>query len=277
MYKLWLALGLTITLGCAGADGPKKGAPGGAAGSGGTGGAGGSGGSGGTPIVADASLPGFGGSGGSSGNDGSVAPDAAPPADVRPADAAPPAGGNPAAALENQLIKVTCPAGTAATSKQCQLPETVRVFSKDYKIEGDPALTYKVKMKFCAVFEGLQYNGCTSSPDDPSVCIGGTRVTGGFPGTYPTLALKTADPARTYYLNKRADFSDAIFKFEYTLSFEARGGSTVSLVSDGGMMNGVFTARQSNPPPQCTPAPPGIEMQPYLGQYVYIQTATATP
>jgi hypothetical protein len=144
---------------------------------------------------------------------------------------------------------------------------------------GNPATTYKVHVRFCAVFEGLGYTACMTNADNaanPAVCVDGTRPTGGNPGTYPTLGIRVAAPAHVYYLNRQAMYLDEIFQFGSTVTFDAQGGTTVTLISDGGSGDDVFTANQSTPPPACPTRPVGIAAG-YLGQYFHVESVTTDP
>jgi hypothetical protein len=136
-----------------------------------------------------------------------------------------------------------------------------------------------VTLHFCAAFEGRQYENCETVPDRPELCIDGTPAESppepSFIPTYPTLALKVSDPEHVYYLN--ANFrNDRINKLDYSATFPINGGATVTFESDGGSNSGVYTARQAGENVEC-PDVPGIEDQPYLGQFIHIQVETVEP
>jgi hypothetical protein len=183
-------------------------------------------------------------------------------------------GGSPAAALDKLLIKVPCPAAT--TGGSCNIATNVRAYDKPFTIGGTPGTLYKVKLKICAVHEGRPYTMCTASPDSPRICINGMPGTGGFAPTYPTLALKVGDPARTYYLNSGNDYADKILKFDYTATFEMKGGTMVNFISDGGSNGGVYTAYQGGAKYTCPDAPAEL-VQPYAGQFVWVQVVSVDP
>jgi hypothetical protein len=290
-HRCLQSLGLALVLACSssstrkppppangGAGGDSNGGTGGSApgGSGGAGGramggsgGGGSGGSGGG---------GAGGSGGSGGAGGS-AMDAArdtSSADTGGVTGDGGGGSGPAAALHNQVISVACPANTGAMATSCSIADNVRMFDKMFTIGGDPNVTYRVRLKICAVFEARPYSGCMTSPDSTRICINGMPVTTGFAPTYPTLAVKVTEPARTYFINSGTDFSDDIKKLDYTATFEMKGGTTVNIQSNGGQGMNVYTAYQMNRRHTC-PNPPGITTQPYLGQFVHFQVESVDP
>ena len=97
----------------------------------------------------------------------------------------------------------------------------------------------------------------------------GAMVTGGI--------VDYDAPARTYYLNREQSFQDQVFKFDYTATFEMKGGTTVHFFSDGGGNEGHYTAYGDGGPHSCTPTPPGITKQPYLGQFLHIQVKGTQP
>jgi hypothetical protein len=95
-----------------------------------------------------------------------------------------------------------------------------------------------------------------------------------YQATYPTLAFKP-DAQRTYYLNGIWK-SDDISKLDYSATFDVKGGSMVTIESDGGNNGGIYTAYQKARRYEC-PMPPGIEMQPYLGQFLHVKVESVTP
>jgi len=251
-----------------GGTGGKVTGTGGKATGGSTGGA--AGGSGGTGGSTGGTVGGDGGSGpaADAGTDASVAKDSG----------AAGSGGSVAAALHDQVITVPCPGNPTGTPMECAFPVAQHKFDKPFTLGGDPAVTYKVTLHFCAVFEGMRYSGCMmDNPATPKVCLGGTRSNGGNDADYPNLGLKIGDPARTYYLNREPTFLDKVFKFDYSATFEMKGGTTVNFFSDGGGNTGHYTAYGSGGPHTCTPMPPGIMKQPYLGQFIHIQVMGTEP
>ena len=194
-------------------------------------------------------------------------------ADAGAGDMGAPNGNNPAAALHDLVITVPC-ANQSGTGKSCNLPADVRAFDKPYMIAGTAGTTYNVKLKVCAIFEAKPYNGCTDHPESPKICINGMPGAGGFAPTYPTLAIKAGE--NTYYLNKEAGYADKIFKFDYTATFEMQGGSMINILSNGGSNGGIYTAYQGPGMPTC-PNVPGVEKQPYLGQFIHFQVVSAEP
>jgi hypothetical protein len=185
--------------------------------------------------------------------------------------------GGVASALHDQVITVPCPGNPTGKAPECSFPAAKHRFDKPFTLGGDPAVTYKVTLRFCAVFEGMRYSGCTKDdPKAPKVCLGGARASQGYDADYPTLGLKIGAPARTYYLNREQTFQDQVFKFDYAATFEMKGGTTVHFFSDGGGNDGHYTAYGDGGPHSCTPSPPGIK-QPYLGQFLHIQVLDTQP
>jgi hypothetical protein len=288
-HRCLLSLGLALLLACSssstrkpppptgGAGGDTNGGAGGSSGAGGSGG--GYGGSGGSATGGTGGGGSGGSGGGGSGGAGGSAMDAArdtssPDANVPVGDGG--GGTGPAAALHNQVFSVACPAGTGAMAASCSIADNVRMFDKMFTIGGDPNVTYRVRLKICAVFEAKPYSGCMTSPDSTRICINGTPVTTGSAPTYPTLAIKVTEPARTYLINSGTDFADDIKKLDYSATFEMKGGTTVNIQSNGGQGMNVYTAYQMNRRHTC-PNPPGIATQPYLGQFVHFQVESVDP
>lgn len=237
-------------------------------------------GTGGAPSAGTGGMvsPGTGGTPGTGGgapNTGGSSGDTAGPAEEV---GGPPSAGGPAGALNDQVFRVDCPAGTGATAKNCQIPDAMRMFKKSFTIGGSPATTYKVKLKICGVMESRQYTMCTASPDSGRICIDGKPATSppapSYIPTYPTLALVVTDPMRTYYLNSMWE-SDKISFLNYSATFEMKGGTTVSVESDGGRQTNVYTGYQ-NGNYNC-PAPPGITKQPHLGHFVHFKVESVDP
>jgi hypothetical protein len=263
------------TAGSGGSNAGTGGATGGSGGAaGGTGGA--PGGSGGTGGATGGSGGATGGSGGSTGGSGGGTTDGGTPDSGGEGDAPPSTGTGPAAALHDQVIRVPCPNQTGMGAS-CSVATNVRAYDKPFMITGNPATTYKVKVKICAVYEGRPYTGCMTSPDSPRICINGTPGTGSFAPTYPSLGIKVADPMRTYYLNNGTDWPDDILKFDYTATIEVKGGTMINVISDGGNNGGVYTPYQKNRRHTCPNVPGMMGTTPYLGQFIHFQVVSTDP
>ncbi len=264
--------GSTSTGGTGGGSTSTGGTGGGSTSTGGSPGS--SGGTGGGSTSTGGSGGGAGGSGGAAGGTGGSTDGGGTPSTDTGGGAG--AGGGtgmgPAAALHDYVIKVPCPT-QGGTGKSCTIATDVRGFDKPVMIGGDAATTYKVKLKICAVYEARPYTGCTAHPESPKVCINGMPSTGGFAPTYPTLALKSGD--KTYYLNMESGYADKIFKFDYTATFEIKGGSMVNFISNGGSNGGVYTSFQGPGNPSC-PNVPGVPAG-FLGQYMHVQVVSTDP
>ena len=223
---------------------------------GGSGPVGGSGGSG---------RGGAGGAGGSAGGTGGSRDGGATPTEGGMSS------GGPAAVLDNYVITVPCPAGAMGGS--CNVGTDVRAFDKALKFGGDPAKTYKVTLKICALYETRPYTGCSAMPN-PRHCVNGTPGTGGFAATYPTLGLKVAEPMATHYLNGMYQ-ADTIVRIDYMTTIDIKGGSALNFISDGGSNGGIYTQRMK---PAFMPCPdvPGV-MQPYSGQFAHFKVVSVDP
>ncbi|HXU83987.1 MAG TPA: hypothetical protein VN914_21480, partial [Polyangia bacterium] len=92
--------------------------------------------------------------------------------------------------------------------------------------------------------------------------------------TYPAYSLVVGDPMRTYYLNQGFKADDLI-KIDYSATFEVKGGTMLTLGTDGGSNNQIYTARWKNHNFMC----PGVPMitQPYWGQFIYVTVESVEP
>jgi hypothetical protein len=310
--RWYLVLGLaTCTAACLGGTPDRSGSPGGAggqdqeggasgqggAGTGGKAGGGGSGaggkatgGSGGSPTP-DASAEGGSGGGGTgaggmagagaggmagAGAGGMAGAGAGGMAGAGAGGAGGMTAGGVAGALHDQVFAVPCPAeGTAGS---CNI--TMRKFAKMFTLGGDPATTYKVKLKVCAVFEGRSYMGGMALAEAMShVYVGGMPANPNqFAVTYPVVSMKVGAPMQTYYMNSATlqEYADKIMLFDYTATFDMKGGTTVLFESDGGSNGGTYTAYQAGKNAMC-PMPPGITRQPYSGQFMHVQVVSTEP
>jgi hypothetical protein len=173
------------------------------------------------------------------------------------------------------VVKVPCPT-PGGMGGSCTVATDVRAYDKPIMIGGTAGTTYKVKLKICAVYEGRPYTGCMMSTDSPRICINGMPGTGGFAPTYPTLGIKV-DATKTYFLNAGTDYADKILKFDYTGTFEMKGGSTINIISDGGSNGGIYTPYQGGAKYTCPDVPGFTNGTPFLGQFIHFQVVSVDP
>jgi hypothetical protein len=234
--------GITGGTGGGGSGGTAEGGSGGSAGAG-------SGGSGGS------AEGGSGGSGGATGGAGGES-------------------GSPAAALNMLLLETPCP-GSPSNAGDCSIANAAdRKKMKTVTLGGNPATTYKVKLHFCGPVEGRSYTGCKASMEDKLVCVDGTPATTSFNPTYPAYSMVVAEPMHTYYLNNGFKADDLI-KVDYSATFEMKGGTMVTLASDGGSNANVYSSRWKGHNFMCPGVP--MIMQPYWGQFLYVTVESIDP
>lgn len=264
--------------GTGGAASGSGGARSGTGGSGGTSSAGGSGGTnpgtGGTPV-GTGGVPA--GTGGSNGSGGAMTGTGGGGGGVDMAAETPAPSGAPGSGLHDQVFKVMCPnsgtGGGCGLGADQKLNDPARSFLQEIEFGGDPSKTYKFTFKVCMVFEYRRYNNCAAmSPNATEICVDGTPVTGRPASTYPALSLKVSEPAHTYYLN-RSGGPDTLQKREYMATIDVKGGSKLTVQSDGGDNPNTYTAYNGGA--KTCPNVPGI-MQPFPGQFIHFQVVSAT-
>lgn len=293
--RLLLPLTFSLLFGCTpaaetGSDstGGTPGSSGGSSGSGGKGGSNATGSGGSSPTGSGGSTPtgsggaagngsggsGSGGSGtGGSGTGGGSGAGGSADAGGQAETGGPAPGGSPAAALDKFVFDVACPEGTVKPAGNCGVADAnARKKTKTVQFGGDPAKTYMVKLKVCAVSEQRSYTGCKAGADANFVCIDGTPNAGTM--TYPTYSMAVAEPMRTYFLNS-GGLRDDLAKMEYSATFEIKGGSMITFDTNGGSNPDVYTAKWKNHNYEC-PGAPGIT-QPFLGQFWYFTVESVTP
>ena len=178
--------------------------------------------------------------------------------------------GGPAAAL-NFVFDVPCRApgncGVGANGEN----DPLRVKTVTKMLGGNPATTYTVKLKICAVSEQRSFTGCmTSMAGSPFVCMDGAI---GGPATYPAVSMTVSEPMHKYYLNNGGTRDD--LRLEYSATFEMKGGSTITFNTNGGSNPDVYTAKWKGHNYTCAGAP-GI-MQPFEGQFFWFQGRVRHP
>jgi hypothetical protein len=254
--------------------GSSAGSGGSTAGSGGSGGS--TGGAGGSTGGSGGSGGSTGGSGGSTGGTGGGSGDAGKPEGGGMEMGGGGSAGGPAAAL-NFVFDVPCPMGTVRAAGNCAVggsgendPLRVKTVTKTFG--GNPATTYTVKLKICAVSEQRSFTGCmTSMAGSNFVCMDGAI---GGPATYPAVSMTVSEPMHKYYLNNGGTRDD-LRLMEYSATFEMKGGSTITFNTNGGSNSDVYTAKWRGHNYTCAGAP-GI-MQPFEGQFFWFTVESVTP
>jgi hypothetical protein len=186
-----------------------------------------------------------------------------------------PMAGGPAGAL-SFMFDVPCPAGTVRAAGNCSVGasgenDPMRVKTVMKMMGGDPATTYMVRLKICAVSEQRSFTGCMGNAGSPFVCQDGQI---GGPATYPAVSMTVAEPMHLYYLNNGGTRDD-LRMMEYSATFPMKGGTSVTFKTNGGSNSDVYTAKWRGHNYTCAGAP-GI-MQPFEGQFFWFQVESVTP
>jgi hypothetical protein len=288
---LSLFLSVALVASCTSEDDKSPGGTGGASGKGGSGGSGSGGstpGSGGSAVGTGGTgtgggtgggsggAPGTGGSGtgGAPAGSGGAKGDAGGGSETGSTSDMASSAGGPAAAL-NFVFDVPCPPATVRPAGNCNWgmngDDPARKKSVALQFGGDPTKTYAVKLKVCAVSEQRSYTGCMAGGAGSNfVCMDGNI---GGPATYPAVSMVVAEPMHTYYLNN-GGLRDNLAKMEYSATFQIKGGTMVTIATNGGGNPDVYTATWRSQTLQCAGAP-GI-MQPFPGQFFWFTVESAT-
>lgn len=200
--------------------------------------------------------------------------DGGPPRDAGAREAgpiAPPAPGSPGEILHNFVFEVRCPEG--ATGASCDVPDAERNKETDpILFGGDPAVTYRVRLRICGAVEGREYSGCQAAMAGGLFCPGGSLAsTDALSDTYPSYEMKVSAPARSYFLNSRRA-RDSALRIEYSAELDIQGGASIGFAT-ASRTPATATARSG---PHLCPDVPGIE-QPFAGQFIHFQVESVTP
>jgi hypothetical protein len=250
--------GASTTAGTGGGAGIASGGRSGGGGGTGSGGLSGSGGG----AIAGTGGSAAAGSGGSSPSDG-AAGDSTGPSDADSTTTDVPKSGV-ASSLDGFLIEMPC--GQLSEADQvCTVAAKYDKQSFTVNVGGDTATEYDVTLRVRGVMEPLTYAGGVSPASvGPHYYVGGAPVD----KWYRIYSLKTSAPAQIYYFNAAPSVGHIIFAIDYTVTIPMRGGSTITLVSDG--QNGNSIANFSKL------TVPGVPLtQPYGGQFMYLTLVSA--
>jgi hypothetical protein len=210
------------------------------------------------------------------------APDPAPGASAAPA--APAALGPEAAGkLHGYLFKLSC--GEAQDARSCKLDPAQERSRLDVTLGGDPGTVYDLALRVRGLMEPRRYTGgALHAPGNKLFYAGGApdplRKNNGQ--AYNVYQIAVSDPRQDYFLNRDTDDalgsgytpSHSVFNVDYTVTIKARGGATVSVITDdqprSGMINNADKLVVAG-------LPEGLIPQPWDGQFFYIEVTSLTP
>jgi len=209
---------------------------------------------------------------------------AAAPPTPSPAPAAPaPLKVEAAGKLHGFLHKLKC--GDPQDARSCKLSPDQERSRTDVVLAGDPATTYDLKLRVRGLVEPRRYmGGALHDAANKWFHAGGTpdplRKGGGH--AYNIYQIAVSDPKQDYYLNRDTDEflsggylpSHTIYKLDYSVVIKARGGATISVITDDLAKSGMI----NNADKQVIEGlPPGLVEQPWDGQFFYLEVESITP
>jgi hypothetical protein len=207
---------------------------------------------------------------------------AAPPPAPTPAAPAP-LGVEAAGKLHGFLHKLKC--GDLQDARSCKLSPDQERSRTDVVLAGDPATTYDLKLRVRGLVEPRRYQGgALHDPANKWFYAGGTpdplRKGGGH--AYNIYQIAVSDPKQDYYLNRDTEDylgkgympGHTIYKLDYSVSIKAKGGATISVITDDLAKSGMI----NNADKQVVEGvPASLIEQPWDGQFFYLEVESITP
>jgi hypothetical protein len=208
----------------------------------------------------------------------------APPAPPSPVGAHGSDGPAAAGPLHGYLFRLKC--GEAQDARSCKLGPEQEGSRLDVVLAGDPAQIYDVKVRVRGLLEPRRYTGgalvdpannrwlYAGGAPDPSKKNGGNA--------YNVYRIAVSDPQQDHFLNHDSEDhlgggyvpSHTIYKVDYVVPLRARGGATVSVITDdkpgSGMINNADRQTVEG-------VPAGALPQPWDGQFFYLEVESVTP
>jgi hypothetical protein len=198
--------------------------------------------------------------------------------------AAPAALGPQAAGkLHGFLHKLSC--GQAQDARSCKLAPEQERSRTDVVLGGDPGTVYDLTLRVRGLMEPRRYTGgALHTPGNKYFYAGGApdplKKNNGQ--AYNVYQIAVTDPKQDYFLNRDTDDalgggytpSHSVFNVDYTVTIKARGGATISVITDdqprSGMINNADKLVVAG-------VPADVIAQPWDGQFFYIEVMGIQP
>jgi hypothetical protein len=194
-----------------------------------------------------------------------------------------PVGPEAAGKLHGYLFKLQC--GALQDSRSCKLSPEQEKSRLDVVLAGDPATVYDVKLRVRGLLEPRRYTGgALADAANPWFYVGGApdplKKGGGH--AYNIYQVSVSDPKQDHFLNRdTGDYlgggyqpSHTIYKVDYLATIKARGGSTISVITDDLAGSGMI----NNADKQVVDGiPAALITQPWDGQFFYLEVESITP
>jgi hypothetical protein len=185
--------------------------------------------------------------------------------------------------LHGFLHKLKC--GDAQDARSCKLSPDQERSRTDVVLAGDPSTTYDLELRVRGLVEPRRYTGgALADPANKWFYAGGApdplRKGGGH--AYNIYQLSISEPKQDYFLNRDTDDylgsgylpGHTIYKLDYTVTIKARGGATISVITDDLARSGMI----NNADKQVVEGvPASLIEQPWDGQFFYLEVESITP
>lgn len=194
-----------------------------------------------------------------------------------------PLGPEAAGKLHGYLVKLKC--GDAQDARSCKLSSDQEKSRLDVVLAGDPAIIYDVKVRVRGLVEPRRYTGgALADASNPWFYVGGApdplKKNNG--NAYNVYQISVSDPKQDHFLNRdTADHlgsgynpSHTTFKVDYLASIKARGGATISVITDDLAGSGMINNADKN---VVDGVPAALITQPWDGQFFYLEVESISP
>jgi hypothetical protein len=195
-------------------------------------------------------------------------------------DTAPGGGIALAGEIHKHLRALKCGADLG-DGKSCRLAKDQERIEKKVVFGGDPATTYAVKLHVRALVEPRGYTGgMLQDMSNVWFYVGGMPGGPGDDNRYGVYQIAVSDPKQDYFLNrdhsmllKNAQLNHNLWKLDYVVTLEVKGGATVSLINADAPGSGMIRNHEKH---QLIGVPADLQ-QPWDGQFFYLEVEAVTP
>jgi hypothetical protein len=185
--------------------------------------------------------------------------------------------------LHGFVHKLKC--GEAQDARSCKLSADQEKSRLDVVLAGDPNTVYDLSVRVRGLVEPRRYTGgALHDASNKWFYAGGApdplKKNNGH--AYNIYQLAVSDPKQDYFLNRDSDdalgggytSSHSVFKVDYLVTIKARGGATVSVITDDKAGSGMINNADKQVV-EGIPAP--LIEQPWDGQFFYLEVQSMTP
>lgn len=185
--------------------------------------------------------------------------------------------------LHGYLYKIKC--GDPQDKRSCKIHADEEESFMNVIVLGNPSVLYNVTLHIRGLVEPRRYTGgVLHDPDNKWFYAGGVpdtaRANNGQ--AYNIYKIRVNDPKQEYYLNFDSDnylnsgymASHSVYKIDYTVTIQAKGGSFITVITEDEPGSGMI----SNADKQIVEGiPTSVIEQPWDGQFFYIEVKSINP